>query len=251
MCPHASEVVKELQDAGFEAFIVGGSVRDLILGKAPKDFDVATSATPEEVQDVFPRCRLIGRRFRLAHVRKSGALIEVATFRGASTADTDDRDHAHANGRILRDNVYGEIHDDVWRRDFTCNALYYNIADFSIIDYTGGVEDIQKGELRLLGDPEQRYREDPVRMLRAVRFSAKLGFRITQETLSPVAELADLLGIGRVAARTGHGQVAFAGQSRDAARQHVAIGGGTRNGVFITCSAIPKNFWNRGKRKWN
>ena len=121
LCPHASDVVRELQEAGYEAYIVGGSVRDLLLGKIPKDFDVATSATPEEVQGVFPRCYLIGRRFRLAHVRKGGALIEVATFRGQATAG-DER--AELNGRILRDNVFGTVEEDAIRRDFTINALF-------------------------------------------------------------------------------------------------------------------------------
>jgi poly(A) polymerase len=193
LCPHASEVVKELQDAGFEAFIVGGSVRDLILGKAPKDFDVATSATPEEVQDVFPRCRLIGRRFRLAHVRKSGALIEVATFRGASTADTDDRDHAHANGRILRDNVFGSLEEDAMRRDFTINALFLDPVSGEIRDYVGGYQDLADRRLRLIGDPEIRYREDPVRLLRAARFEAKLGVEPVPETAEPIARMAPLL----------------------------------------------------------
>lgn len=180
-----------MHKAGYEAHLVGGAVRDLLLGREPKDFDVATDATPEEVRELFRNCRLIGRRFRLAHVHFGREIIEVATFR--SMQPPPEEEHQSEDGMILRDNIYGTIEEDAFRRDFTVNALYYNIADFSIIDYAGGVEDINKGELKLLGDPEQRYREDPVRMLRAVRFSAKLGFRITQDTLKPISELADLL----------------------------------------------------------
>jgi len=168
-------------------------VRDLILGKAPKDFDVATSATPEEVQAVFPRCRLIGRRFRLAHVRKAGALIEVATFRGASTDDTDDRDHAHANGRILRDNVFGTVESDALRRDFTINALFLDPVSGDIRDYVGGYQDLADRRLRLIGDPEVRYREDPVRLLRAARFEAKLGVEPDAKTGDPIPQMARLL----------------------------------------------------------
>ena len=134
-------MVKDLQDAGYEAYIVCGSVRDLLLGKAPKDFDVATSATPEEVQDVFPRCRLIGRRFRLAHVRQAGHLIEVATFRGQATPGSDD-DHELENGRILRDNVFGTLEEDALRRDFTINALFLDPVGGEIRDYVGGYQDL-------------------------------------------------------------------------------------------------------------
>ena len=168
-------------------------MRDLILGKAPKDFDVATSATPEEVQDVFPRCRLIGRRFRLAHVRKAGALIEVATFRGASTDDTDVRDHAKDNGRILRDNVFGSVEEDALRRDFTINALFLDPVSGEIRDYVGGYQDLVERRLRLIGDPEVRYREDPVRLLRAARFEAKLGVEPDPETADPIPRMAPLL----------------------------------------------------------
>jgi poly(A) polymerase len=184
-------VVRDLQQAGFEAFIVGGSVRDLLLGKAPKDFDVATSATPEEVQDVFPRCRLIGRRFRLAHVRKRGALIEVATFRGDSGADDDEREHS--NGRILRDNVYGTVEEDALRRDFTINALFLDPVSGDIRDYVGGYRDLAERRLRLIGDPAIRYREDPVRLLRAARFVAKLGVEPEPATGDCIARLAPLL----------------------------------------------------------
>ena len=190
MCPHASEVVKDLQNAGFESYIVGGSVRDLLLGKAPKDFDVATSATPEEVQEVFPRCRLIGRRFRLAHVRKGGALIEVATFRGPATVDNAQEDH---NGRILRDNVFGNVEEDAIRRDFTINAMFLDPVSGDIRDYVGGYEDLANRRLRLIGDPVTRYREDPVRLLRAARFIAKLGVEPDEESAAPIREMAPLL----------------------------------------------------------
>jgi poly(A) polymerase len=192
---NALKVLYRLKDAGFKAFIVGGGVRDLLLGREPKDFDVATDAHPEEVRRLFRNCRLIGRRFRLAHIHFGRDIIEVATFRAAPVpADEVEGDHATTEeGRILRDNVYGDVDEDVWRRDFTANALYYNIADYSIWDYTGGVEDVRHGIMRLIGDPEARYREDPVRMLRAVRFAAKLGFRIEPDTEAPLFELGDLL----------------------------------------------------------
>ena len=193
---NALKVLYRLRDAGFKAFIVGGGVRDLLLGREPKDFDVATDALPEDVRRLFRNCRLIGRRFRLAHVHFGREIIEVATFRGAPGDDEDDEAEATVvdeTGRILRDNVYGDIDDDVWRRDFTANALYYNIADYSIWDYTGGVEDVRQGVMRLIGDPAARYREDPVRMLRAVRFAAKLGFRIEPATEQPIFELGELL----------------------------------------------------------
>ena len=180
----ALKVLYRLHKSGYQAFLVGGCVRDAMLGLHPKDFDVATNATPEEVRALFGNCRLIGRRFRLAHVRFGREIIEVATFRAAANESHDD--HAHdEEGRIVRDNVYGTIEDDVWRRDFTCNSLYYNIADFSIWDYTGGVRDVERKRLVLLGDPDKRMREDPVRMLRAVRFAAKLDF-----TIDPTVEKA-------------------------------------------------------------
>ena len=178
-----------MQDAGFEAFIVGGSVRDLLLGKIPKDFDVATSATPEEVQEVFPRCRLIGRRFRLAHVRKGGQLIEVATFRGSSAGD----DQEKSNGRILRDNVFGSVEEDAIRRDFTINALFLDPVSGEIRDYVGGYEDLARRRLRLIGDPKVRYREDPVRLLRAARFEAKLGVVPDSDSEAPIRAMAPLL----------------------------------------------------------
>ena len=181
-----------MQNAGYEAYIVGGSVRDLLLGKAPKDFDVATSATPEEVKDVFPRCRLIGRRFRLAHVRKAGALIEVATFRGQAAPENVREDH-HQNGRILRDNVFGSVEEDAIRRDFTINAMFLDPVSGDIRDYVGGYEDLANRRLRLIGDPVTRYREDPVRLLRAARFVAKLGVEPDEESAAPIREMAPLL----------------------------------------------------------
>ena len=182
----ALKVLYRLHKAGYQSFLVGGCVRDAMLGMHPKDFDVATNATPEEVKALFSNCRLIGRRFRLAHVRFGREIIEVATFRAA--ANHVDDDHAHdEEGRIVRDNVYGSIDEDVWRRDFTCNSLYYNIADFSIWDYTGGVRDIEARHIVLIGDPDKRLREDPVRMLRAVRFAAKLDFTI-DETVEQAIE---------------------------------------------------------------
>lgn len=173
----ALKVLYRLHKAGYQSFLVGGGVRDAMLELHPKDFDIATNATPEEVRSLFGNCRLIGRRFRLAHVRFGREIIEVATFRAAANHADDDSAHDDA-GRIIRDNVYGTIDEDVWRRDFTCNALYYNIADFSIWDYVGGFEDIEQRQLVLIGNPEQRLREDPVRMLRAVRFAGKLDFAI-------------------------------------------------------------------------
>ena len=245
------------------AFLVGGCVRDLLLGIEPKDFDVATDALPEQVKRLFRNCRIVGRRFRLAHVFFGREIIEVATFRAASApsqgeeplpeADPEDGETAEIDepaldpvsepadargesafpdgpadenservldetGRIIRDNVYGTIDADVWRRDFTCNSLYYNIADFSIWDYVGGAEDVAAHTLKLIGDPETRFREDPVRMLRAARFEAKLGFSIDPATAAPIGPLSELLG-GVPPARlfdetlklflTGHGERSF------------------------------------------
>ena len=178
----ALKVLYRLHKGGYQAFLVGGGVRDAILDLHPKDFDIATNATPEEVRSLFSNCRLIGRRFRLAHVRFGREIIEVATFRAAANHKDDDSAH-DIEGRIIRDNVYGTIDEDVWRRDFTCNALYYNIADFSIWDYTGGFADVKNKRLVLIGDPAQRLREDPVRMLRAVRFAGKLGFTIDKSVV--------------------------------------------------------------------
>lgn len=186
----ALKVLYRLNNAGYGAYLVGGGVRDLLLGRIPKDFDIATDARPEQVRELFRSCRLIGRRFRLAHVRFGSEIIEVATFRAGEHLQGD---RVTEEGRILRDNVYGRLEDDVWRRDFTVNALYYNINDYSVIDYVGGIKDIEAGRLRLIGEPEHRYREDPVRLLRAIRFAVKLGLRIDAETERPIKEMAPLL----------------------------------------------------------
>ena len=219
--PNALRVLYRLREGGFQAFLVGGCVRDLLLGLEPKDFDVVTDALPEQVKRLFRNCRLVGRRFRLAHVFFGREIIEVATFRAATAPeqgdeplpDSDPEDETpeadaaseveiededaerllDEHGRILRDNVYGTIDADVWRRDFTANSLYYNIADFSVWDYVGGVEDIKARQLRLIGDPETRYREDPVRMLRAARFEAKLDFEIEPGSREPLERLAPLI----------------------------------------------------------
>jgi poly(A) polymerase len=229
--PNALKVLYRLKEAGYQAYLVGGAVRDLLLGLRPKDFDVATDALPEDVRRLFRNCRLIGRRFRLAHVHFGSEIIEVATFRaaaaperedipedaadGASDGGTEGGDEPGADtgpvraeftqagdsehrafdttGRILRDNIYGSIEEDVWRRDFAANGLYYNIADLSIWDFVDGVNDVKARRLKLIGDPETRYREDPVRMLRAVRFAAKLGFTIEAETEAPIRRLGYLL----------------------------------------------------------
>ncbi len=189
---NALRVLYRLHEAGHEAYLVGGAVRDVLVGLTPKDFDIATDATPEQVKGLFRNCRLIGRRFRLAHVVFGREIIEVATFRANVDDGSGDRE-VHDGGRLLRDNVYGTIEDDAVRRDFTANALYYAIADFSVRDYTGGFEDVQNRVMRLIGDPDTRYREDPVRMLRAVRLAAKLGFTIEPGTAEPIPRLASLL----------------------------------------------------------
>lgn len=193
MSPNALRVLYRLREGGFGAYLVGGAVRDLLAGGAPKDFDVATDATPEQVKSLFRNCRLIGRRFRLAHVVYGREIIEVATFRASGGDDVEGDRQVHADGRLLRDNIYGSIEEDAIRRDFTANALYYTVEDFSVRDYTGGYADVQAKLLRLIGDPEARYREDPVRMLRAARLAAKLGFTIEAATAEPIPRLAPLL----------------------------------------------------------
>ncbi|MGH8041623.1 MAG: polynucleotide adenylyltransferase PcnB [Rudaea sp.] len=189
----ALRVLYRLHEAGYAAYLVGGAVRDLLIGGHPKDFDVATNATPEDVRRLFRNCRLIGRRFRLAHVVFGPEIIEVATFRGSGDDGDNDGDREVVDGRIVRDNVWGSIEEDALRRDFSVNALYYDIADFSVRDYVGGFEDVQRRVLRLIGDPVLRYREDPVRMLRAVRLAAKLDFSIAPEACAPFAELGERL----------------------------------------------------------
>ncbi len=189
---NALKVLNRLQREGFDAYLVGGCVRDLLLGREPKDFDVATNAEPDQVKKVFRNCRLIGRRFRLAHVYFGREVIEVATFRGAGETKND-KQVLNNEGRLLRDNIYGTIEEDVWRRDFTVNALYYNIKDFSVVDYVGGMADHKSATLRLIGDPETRFREDPVRMLRAVRFAVKLGFMLDPDCEKSMHDAAELL----------------------------------------------------------
>lgn len=191
--PNALKVLYRLKNSGFEAFLVGGCIRDHLINLSPKDFDVVTNATPEEVHKLFSNSRLIGRRFRIVHVTFGREIIEVSTFRATNAADSSSDVTHSAHGMILRDNRFGTIEQDAERRDFTCNALYYNITDFSIQDYCGGLEDIQKRKVRIIGDPEQRYKEDPVRMLRAIRFAAKLDFDIDGETAAPIKEMAHLL----------------------------------------------------------
>lgn len=187
----ALRVIDRLQEAGFQAYVVGGGVRDLLLGMDPKDFDVATDATPEEVEELFRSARLIGRRFRLAHVRMGKEIVEVATFRGSAADDNGDR--REEKGRILRDNVFGSEQEDAVRRDFTINALMYDPHDETIRDYVGGYEDVMNRRLRLIGDPVTRYREDPVRLLRAVRFLIKLDLKLEPQTAGPIPEMAQLL----------------------------------------------------------
>lgn len=190
---NALKVLYRLHGAGFDAYLVGGGVRDLLLSQHPKDFDIATNATPEQIRHLFKNCRLIGRRFRLAHIMFGRDIIEVATFRGHHQESSKNVSQQSKEGMLLRDNVYGTIDEDAERRDFTINAMYYSIADYSIHDYAGGIEDLQDKLVRLIGDPETRYREDPVRMLRAIRFAVKLDFDIEEETAAPIEEMALLL----------------------------------------------------------
>nr|WP_111980201.1 polynucleotide adenylyltransferase PcnB [Algibacillus agarilyticus] len=192
---NALKVLYRLNDAGYDAYLVGGGVRDLLLGLQPKDFDIATNATPEQIKKIFSNCRLIGRRFRLAHIVFGRDIIEVATFRGHHTPVDDKNKTAQQNehGQLLRDNVYGSIMEDAERRDFSINSLYYSVADFAIRDYWHGIEAINDRKIKLIGDPETRYREDPVRMLRAVRFAVKLDMEIDDATAQPIIPLANLL----------------------------------------------------------
>lgn len=200
---NALKVLYKLNESGYEAYLVGGGVRDILLGLQPKDFDVATNATPEEIQAVFRNCRLIGRRFRLAHILFGREVIEVATFRaGHDNKDESSKKHRKPKnelsrtsdqGMLVRDNVYGSIVEDAFRRDFSINALYYTVKDFSVLDYAGGLQDLAERKIRLIGDPEERYREDPVRILRAVRLACKLNLDIEQSTAKPIKALSELL----------------------------------------------------------
>ncbi len=189
--PAARKVLARLQQQGFQACLVGGGVRDLLLGRHPKDFDVATDARPEEVREIFRNSRIIGRRFKLVHVRFGREIIEVATFRGSTDNGKGDR-HLQ-EGRLIRDNVYGSIEDDALRRDFTVNALYYDYASKEVLDFANGLEDLKQRRLCLIGEAEKRYREDPVRMLRAVRFAAKLGLKMDDSVCKPIPAMAELL----------------------------------------------------------
>ncbi len=195
----ALNVIYDLTKAGFEAYLVGGGIRDLMLGMSPKDFDVATNATPEQIKALFRRSRIVGRRFRIVHVRFGREVIEVTTFRAGqndpeqSNSPLDTSQVTSESGMLLRDNVFGSVEEDALRRDFTINALYYSIDGFRVIDYAGGLADLENRLIRIIGDPETRYLEDPVRMLRALRFAAKLNFNVESDTLAPLSRLAPAL----------------------------------------------------------
>jgi len=199
LSPSALKVLYRLNKSGYEAYLVGGGVRDILLGWKPKDFDIATNATPDEIKELFRNCRLIGRRFRLAHIVFGREIIEVATFRGHHDNATEQEKNCKKtskqseHGMLLRDNIYGTIDEDAERRDFTINALYYSSKDFKVYDFANGVKDIEDKIIRLIGDPETRYREDPVRMLRAIRFATKLDMKISPETSAPIKELSTLM----------------------------------------------------------
>ena len=202
---NALKVLYKLGDGGYAAYLVGGGVRDLLLGYHPKDFDIATNATPEQIKKLFRNARIIGRRFKIIHIRFGREIIEVTTFRAhhnpknefeesASRRQMRELNSAHSStGMILRDNVYGNIDEDALRRDFTVNALYYTVRDFELLDFSGGIADLHERLIRVIGDPVERYKEDPVRMLRALRFSAKLNFALEENTRRPIDELAFLL----------------------------------------------------------
>ncbi|CAA6825204.1 MAG: Poly(A) polymerase (EC [uncultured Thiotrichaceae bacterium] len=191
ICKKARDILHRLERADHEAYLVGGAVRDLLLNHSPKDFDIATSAHPEEVKKIFPSCRLIGRRFRLAHIHYGREYLEVATFRAPHNESESGK--TSEKGRIINDNVYGSMEEDALRRDFTINALFYDIQTGDVVDHADGIDDLEKREIRLIGDPETRYREDPVRMLRAIRFAIKLDFTIEATTEKPIYELGHLL----------------------------------------------------------
>jgi len=199
LSPNALKVLYRLNKGGYDAYLVGGGVRDILLGFKPKDFDIATNATPDEIKELFRNCRLIGRRFRLAHIVFGREIIEVATFRGhhdnASEQEKSCKKTSKQNddGMLLRDNIYGSIDEDAERRDFSINALYYSAKDFKVYDFANGVQDVHDRVIRLIGDPETRYREDPVRMLRAIRFATKLDMQISDDTKAPIKELSSLM----------------------------------------------------------
>ncbi|VGO11556.1 Poly(A) polymerase I [Pontiella desulfatans] len=195
----AVKVLYHLKDEGYTAYLAGGGVRDLLLNRNPKDFDVATNATPEQIRKLFRNCRLVGRRFRLAHILFRGEVIETSTFRAPVPEDADDTVHCENtfrtadSGQVMRDNIFGTPEEDALRRDFTINALFYNIADFSVIDYAGGLEDLEQKMIRVIGDPDKRFAEDPVRMIRAARFAGTLGFEIEQGAYDSICRNKDLL----------------------------------------------------------
>jgi poly(A) polymerase len=216
LSPGSLRVIQTLQDAGHEAYLVGGGIRDLLLNKHPKDFDVATNAKPAEIQRLFRKSRIIGRRFQIVHVRMGAEVIEVTTFRGS--AENSHHQKANASGMLVRDNVFGTVEDDAVRRDFTMNALYYDPARHTVLDFVGGYDDLEDQLIRIIGDPEIRYREDPVRMLRAIRFVGKLGLSMESDTEEPIQRLAPLLrdvSPSRLfdevlkLLQTGHGQTTF------------------------------------------
>lgn len=238
--PNVIKILYRLKDNGHTAFLVGGGVRDLLLGREPKDFDVATDATPGRIKKLFRNCRLVGRRFRLAHLHFTDEIVEVSTFRGTYTEESaEDQttvpqgDEENANprrqvredGLVLRDNVFGSPADDAHRRDFTVNALAYNISDFSILDYVGGMEDLERGVIRTIGEPSLRFTEDPVRMLRAVRFGALLGFTFDEMTWQALVENAS--GITRATPPRLYEEILklFLSGEGEAIYQHLRLGG--------------------------
>lgn len=190
---HAIDIVKKLHAHGFEGYIVGGGIRDLLLNKRPKDFDVVTDALPNQIKKIFHNCRIIGKRFRLAHVYFGSSIIDVATFRATDSQAGGEERKVHHQGIIIRDNVYGSLDQDASRRDFTINAFYYDVDTEQLKDFFNGFEDLKNGIIRVIGDPDKRYREDPVRILRAIRFAGKLGFKLEEKTEKNITKLVFLL----------------------------------------------------------
>ncbi|MDF1796545.1 MAG: polynucleotide adenylyltransferase PcnB [Coxiellaceae bacterium] len=191
--PNALKTVQRLQNAGFEAYLVGGSVRDLLLGRKPKDYDVATNARPGQVRSLFKRSRVIGRRFKLVHVYFKGETMEVATFRANVDKEAQSRQHTE-EGMIVRDNVFGSLDEDAWRRDFTVNAFYYDPTADTVLDYVGGMQDLRSKTVAVIGDPQERFQEDPIRLLRAIRFAAKLDFELEEQLKNELLKSHELLG---------------------------------------------------------